>query len=77
MESENDSLLRACTVSYYLCNEDLIKNDVPKEIGVPVQRLILVYPVKEEKFFLKYHSMDFAWSECDCVERPVPIYIDL
>ena len=35
VEIDNDSLVRTCTVLYYLCNGDLTKKGVPKEIRVP------------------------------------------
>ena len=48
VEIDNDSLVRTCTVCYYLCNGDLTKRGVPKEIRVPAQRLVLILPVEEQ-----------------------------
>ena len=48
VEIDNDSLVRTCTVRYYLCNGDLTKKGVPKEIRVPAQRLVLILPVEEQ-----------------------------
>ena len=48
VEIDNDSLVRSCTVRYYLCNWVLNKKGVPKEIRVPAQRLVLILPVEEQ-----------------------------
>ena len=48
VEIDNDSLVRICAVHYHLCNEDLTKKGVPKEVRVPAQRLVLILPVQEQ-----------------------------
>ena len=51
VEMDNDSLVGICTVRYYLCNGDLAKKGVPKEICVPAQQLVLILPVEEHISF--------------------------
>ena len=48
VEVDKDELVRTCVVQYYLCNGDVSKKGTPKEIRVPVQRLVLILPVEEQ-----------------------------
>ena len=48
VEIDNDELVRTCTVRYFLCNGDASMKPTPKEIRVPVQRLVLILPVEEQ-----------------------------
>ena len=57
--------------AHHLCNGDLAKKDVPKDLHVPAQRHGFNIACGRAKFFLKYYLRNFAWAECDCVERPV------
>ena len=53
-ETDNDGLVRTCTVLYKLVkavtkdNHNTVKDVVSKEIRVPVQRLVLILPVEEQ-----------------------------
>ena len=48
VEIDEDSLVRTCIVKYMLCNGDVTKRAVAKEVCVPVQRLVLILPVEEQ-----------------------------
>ena len=48
LEIDEDSLVRTCIVKYMLCNGDIMKRAVAKEVCVPVQRLVLILPVEEQ-----------------------------
>ena len=48
IENDADGLVRTCIVKYMLCNGDITKRAVAKEVCVPVQRLVLILPVEEQ-----------------------------
>ena len=48
VEVDKDKLVRTCAVQYHLCNGNVSKKGTPKEIRVPVQRLVLILPVEEQ-----------------------------
>ena len=49
VEEDKDKLVRTCVVRYHLCNGDISKKGTPKDIRVPVQRLVLILPVEEQE----------------------------
>ena len=49
VEMDKNELVRTCVVQYHLCNGDISKKGTPKEIRVPVQRLVLILPVEEQE----------------------------
>ena len=54
VETDNDGLVRTCTVLYKLVrpvtenNRNTVNDVVSKEIRVPVQRLVMILPVEEQ-----------------------------
>ena len=48
VEVDADELVRTCTVKYSLCNGEVGKKAVVKEIRVPTQRLVLILPLEEQ-----------------------------
>ena len=54
VEIDEDNLVRTCTVSYKLIkpvtdkNKNSVQDVVPKDVRVPVQRLVLILPVEEQ-----------------------------
>ena len=44
VEKDADELVRTCTVKYVLCNGDVGKKAVAKEMRVPIQSLIIILP---------------------------------
>ena len=54
VETDNDELVRTCTVLYKLVrpvttnNRNTVNDVVSKEVRVPVQRLVMILPVEEQ-----------------------------
>ena len=54
VEIDEDDLVRTCTVSYKLIkpvtekNKNTVGDVVPKDVRVPVQRLVLILPIEEQ-----------------------------
>ena len=64
VEEDRDKLVRTCVVRYHLCNGDISKKGTPKDIRVPVQRLVLILPVEEQE--TSSNGFDEpALGECD------------